>query len=144
MIRKIALSLAAIVVSPVPATAKQYVDYAPEKGVWEINAVEVDPNHIDDYLTGLKKSQVPGFEVMKKHGIIDDYHFVVRTGYTKGSPTVLIETHYPSAALLVPDKARDQMIDKEIEATLSEEAGRAAVAGYENIASSSTTRCGPR
>ena len=113
------------------APARQYVDYTPEKGLWEINAIEVDPNHIDDYLTGLRKSQVPGFEVMKKHGIIDDYHFVVRNGYTKGSPNVLIETHYTSVAMLAPDKARDQMIEKEIFATFSEDAGKTAVAGYE-------------
>jgi hypothetical protein len=113
------------------ALAKQYVDYAPEKGVWEINAIEVDPNHVDDYLTGLRKSQVPGFEVLKRHGIIDDYRFVVRNGYNKGAPNVLIETHYPSIAMVAPDKARDQMVEKEIYATFSEEAGKVAVAGYE-------------
>ena len=34
------------------AMAKQYTDYMPQKGIWEITAVEVDPNHVDDYLTG--------------------------------------------------------------------------------------------
>ena len=111
--------------------AKEYVDYTPEAGVWEISAIEVDPNHVDDYLTGLRKSQLPGFEVMKKHGIIDSYRWVVRNGYSKGSPNVLIETHYVSMAMLAPDKARDQMIEKEIYATFSEEAGKVAVAGYE-------------
>jgi len=115
------------------ASAKQYVDYTPAKGVWEINAIEVDPNHVDDYLVGLRKSQVPGFEVMKKHGIIDDYRFVVRNGYAKGSPNLLIEIHFTSAAMLEPDKARDQMIEKEIEATFSEADGKVAVAGYEKI-----------
>ncbi len=28
--------------------AEPYVDYTPEKGYWSINAVEVDPNHVDD------------------------------------------------------------------------------------------------
>ena len=113
------------------AIAKQYKDYTPEKGVWEINAIEVDPNHVDDYLTGLRKSQVPAFEVMKKHGIIDQYRFVVRNGYSKGAPNVLIETHYTSVAMLTPDEARDTMIEKEIFAKFSEEAGKTAVAGYE-------------
>ena len=113
------------------AAAKQYVDYAPQKGVWEINAVEVDPNHVDEYLTGLRRSQVPGFEVMKKRGIIDSYRFLVRNGYSKGSPNVLIETHFTSAAMLEPDQARDQAIEKEILATFSEEQGKVAVAGYE-------------
>lgn len=88
MIRKLSLMIAACgaLAGASAASAKQYVDYTPAKGVWEINAIEVDPNHVDDYLVGLRKSQVPGFEVMKKHGIIDDYRFVVRNGYAKGSP----------------------------------------------------------
>jgi hypothetical protein len=113
------------------AIAKQYVDYTPQKGVWEINAVEVDPNHVDEYLTGLRKSQVPGFEVLKKRGVMDSYKFLVRTGYSKGSPNVLILTHLTSAAMLDPDRARDESIEKEILATFSEEQGKVAVAGYE-------------
>ncbi|HEX7694198.1 MAG TPA: hypothetical protein VF409_06895 [Sphingomonas sp.] len=103
----------------------------PQKGVWEINAIDVDPNHVDEYLTGLRRSQVPGFEVMKAHGIIDSYKFLVRNGYTKGGPSVLIMTHFTSAAMLEPDQARDQMIEKEILAKFSEADGKAAVAGYE-------------
>lgn len=113
------------------AIAKQYVDYTPQKGVWEINAVEVDPNHVDEYLTGLRKSQVPAFEVLKKRGVMDSYKFLVRTGYAKGTPNVLIMTHLTSAAMLDPDKDRDEAIEKEILATFSEEQGKAAVAGYE-------------
>ncbi|ODU19882.1 MAG: hypothetical protein ABS87_12940 [Sphingomonas sp. SCN 67-18] len=113
------------------AIAKEYQDYTPQKGVWSINAIEVDPNHVDEYLTGLRTSQVPAFEVMKKHGIIDAYRFVVRNGYSKGSPNVLIQVHFTSMAVLEPDQARDQMIEKEMLATFSEEQGKAAVAGYE-------------
>ena len=113
------------------AIAKQYTDYVPQKGLWEINAIDVDPNHVDEYLTGLRRSQVPGFEVMKAHGIIDSYKFLIRNGYTKGGPSVLIMTHFTSAAMLEPDQARDQMIEKEILAKFSEADGKAAVAGYE-------------
>ena len=41
-----------------PCAAEPYVDYTPQKGYWSINAVEVDPNHVDDYLTGLRSSQM--------------------------------------------------------------------------------------
>lgn len=129
-----AIILAAVGAACLTATvaiAKQYVDYMPQKGVWEINAIDVDPNHVDEYLTGLRRSQVPGFEVMKAHGIIDSYKFLVRNGYTKGGPSVLIMTHFTSAAMLEPDQARDQMIEKEILAKFSEADGKAAVAGYE-------------
>ena len=133
MVRKIVIATAvcAGMFAASSGLAKEYRDYAPEKGVWQINAIEVDPNHVDDYLTGLRRSQVPGFEIMKRHGIIDAYRFIVRNGYTKGAPNVLIETHYSSVALLAPDQARDAMIEKEIYANFSEDAGKTAVAGYE-------------
>ncbi len=121
----VALSMSA------PALAEAYVDYTPQKGYWEINAIEVDPNHVDDYLTGLRNSQVSGFEVLKRRGLIDDYKFMVRNGYVKGSPNVLIMTHAPTSANLDADKARDQAIDKEMLALFSKEKGKAAVAGYE-------------
>ena len=113
------------------ASAEVYVDYTPEAGVWNINAIDVDPNHIDDYLVGLKSSQVPFFEILKKRGMIDAYKFVVRNGYAKGSPNVLIMVHYTSYAALAPDKARDMAIQKEVLAGFSKEKGDAAVAGYE-------------
>lgn len=114
-----------------PAVAEPYVDYTPQKGYWTINAVEVDPNHVDDYLTGLRSSQVSAFEVLKRRGLIDDYQFMTRNGYVKGSPNVLIMTHVPSSALDDPNQARDQAVEKEIYSAFSKERGEAAVRGYE-------------
>lgn len=125
------LAAFAILATGSAALAEQYIDYTPQKGVWEINAIEVDPNHVDEYLAGLRRSQIPGFEIMKAHGIIDDYRFLVRNGGGKGTPNLLIETHFTSYAMLDPDKARDQMIEREIYAKFSEKDGKVAVAGYE-------------
>src|SRR6476659_3912340 len=104
-----------------PAVAEPYVDYTPQKGYWTINAIEVDPNHVDDYLTGLRSSQVSAFEVLKRRGLIDDYQFMVRTGSVKGSPNVLIMTHSPTTATMDADKERDQAIEKELLAQFSKE-----------------------
>jgi hypothetical protein len=114
-----------------PAFSEPYVDYTPQKGYWTISAIEVDPNHVDDYLTGLRSSQVTSFEVLKRRGLIDDYRFMVRTGYVKGSPNVLIMTHVPSTALDDPDQARDQAVEKEIYSVFSKQKGEEAVRGYE-------------
>jgi hypothetical protein len=115
----------------ITAVAEPYVDYVPQKGYWTINAIEVDPNHVDDYLTGLRSSQVSAFEVLKRRGLIDDYRFMTRNGYVKGSPNVLIMTHVPSTALDDPDQARDQAVQKEIYSVFSKEKGQEAVRGYE-------------
>jgi len=120
-----------IACASVPCVAAPYVDYTPQKGYWTISAVEVDPNHVDDYLTGLRSSQVSAFDVLKRRGLIDDYRFMVRNGYVKGSPNVLIMTHTPNTALMDPDQTRDQAVQKEIESAFSKEKGEAAVRGYE-------------
>ena len=114
-----------------PCAAEPYVDYTPQKGYWTITAVDVDPNHVDDYLTGLRSSQVTAFEVLKRRGLIDNYQIMVRNGYEKGAPNVLIMTHAPSTALIDPDQARDQAVQKEIYSAFSKEKGDAAVRGYE-------------
>jgi hypothetical protein len=126
-----ALAAAATAFASVPATAKPYVDYTPQKGYWDINAVEVDPNHIDEYLVGLGTSLVSTFEALKRNGVIDDYKFMTRTGYVKGTPNVLIMTHSPSYGVLDANKDRDQKIDREIEAVFSKAQNDTAVAGYE-------------
>ncbi len=126
-----ALGAASIAFASAPATAKQYVDYTPQKGYWDVNAVEVDPNHIDDYLTGLSKSLIPTYETLKKRGLIDDYKFMVRSGYVKGTPNVLLMTHSKSYGVLDADQARDQAIEKEIDALFTKEQNDAAIAGYE-------------
>lgn len=126
-----ALGAAAIAFASTAATAKPYVEYTPQKGYWDINAIEVDPNHIDDYLVGLRASLIPTFETLKKHGVIDDYKFMSRNGYTKGSPNVLIMTHSATAAVLDANKERDQAIDREIEAVFTKAQNDAAIAGYE-------------
>ena len=125
-----ALAVAVFAVS-VPAVAEPYTDYTPQKGYWRINAIEVDPNHVDDYLTGLRQSQVTGFEVLKRRGLIDDYKFMVRNGYVKGSPNVLIMTHSATSANLDADKARDMAVQKDMYASFSKEQGKTAVTGYE-------------
>lgn len=111
--------------------ARMWTDYTPEKGMWEVTAIDVDAGHIDEYLTGLKRTQVPGFEIMKKRGMIDDYKYLVRNGYSRNSPSVMILAHYTSASALEPNRARDESIEKEIMASLPETEAKAAVQGYE-------------
>jgi hypothetical protein len=112
------------------ATAEPYVDYTPQKGVTHVTTIKVDPNHVDDYLTGLKKSWVTGEEIAKKHGVIDYYGVSVKVNGGAGANVVLIE-HYPSIAALDPDQARDQAMQKEGLAVLSKEQGRTLTDGFD-------------
>ena len=112
------------------ASAEQWVDYAPQKGVWSVTTVKVDPNKIDDYLVGLKAGWVPGEELAKKHGDIDNYFVMVKVNAADGQGNVLLGEHYVSFAKFDPDKKHDQMMQKEMEAIVSKEKSNAAVEGY--------------
>ena len=132
-------ALAAVALAATPAAAKPYVDYTPQKGYWDINAVEVDPNHVDDYLTGLSKSLVPVFETLTRRGLIDQYKFMNPMGYVKGSPNALTLTH--SRRSEPSTRARAHLaVEREINAAFSEAQQDAAVAGYEKYRRSSTTQ----
>jgi hypothetical protein len=98
--------------------------------VTDVVTVKVDPNHLDDYLTGLSKDWVKGQEMAKKHGLIDWYQVMVKLNGNAGDNVVLI-THYPNLANLEPDKARDQAMMAEGRAMVSKEQETAIVSGYD-------------
>jgi len=113
------------------AWAEPYRDYTPQKGAWQVQEIHVDPNHIDDYLTGLKATYIPSQEIAKKHGIIDSFLVLVRMNAAGEGDNVMLVTHYPSLAALEPDKARDQAMEQENYAAVSKEKGEAQVAGFD-------------
>ena len=93
--------------------AEPYVDYTPKKGFTHVQFIKVDPNHLDDYIVGLKKTWVPGEEAAKRHGVIDYYGIDVKLNGADGGANVALIEHVVSAAMLDPDKARDQAVEKE-------------------------------
>lgn len=105
-----ALVCAFAMVCAIPASAKPWVDYVPQKGFWQYTYVKVDVNHIDDYLTQMKSIWVPGREIDKKHGLIDDYQVMTNINGADGTANVMLCVHYVSFAGLDPDKRRDMAI----------------------------------
>ena len=118
-----------------PAAADPWVDWSPKTGVISVTAVHVDPNHIDDYLKGLKSVWVPGEELAKKHGVIDQYFVMVKVNAADGNANVILGQHYTSFAQMDPDKKRDMAMQKEGEAIMSQDAQKAAVAGFDKYRS---------
>lgn len=130
----ISLALGAALCLAGAATAEPYTDYTPTKGALEIVTVKVDPNHLDDYLTGLSHDWVKGQEMAKRHGIIDWYAVNVKLNANAG-PNVELVTHYPSLANLEPDKTRDMAMRAEARAAVSKEQEANIVAGYDKYRS---------
>jgi hypothetical protein len=113
------------------ATAEPYTDYTPQKGVWHVQTIKVDPNHVDDYLVGLKKTWVSGEEISKKHGLIDSYQIMVKMNAADGGGNVVLIEHIPSLSLMEPDMARDKMMEKEVYDVMSKDKMDAQVKDYE-------------
>lgn len=131
MYSKIVLGIFAAAFAVSTACADPYKDYTPEKGVWQVTTLKVDPNHIDDYLVGLKRALVPDMESAKKHGIIDDYFVMVNPNDADDSGNVLIGEHYVSFAAMDPDKARDTEMLNEARARMTKEEGAKLTGGFD-------------
>ena len=125
-----ALALCASAGLATTVAAEPWTDWTPTKGATEVTTLKVDPNHIDDYLSGIGKGWVREQELAKKHGIIDWYQVMVKLNATGGSNVVLI-VHYPTLANLEPDKARDQAMLAESRAAMSKEDSDKQIAGYD-------------
>jgi hypothetical protein len=130
-LKQIALGAAVAAFTVSTAYSDPYKDYTPEKGVWQVTTLKVDPNHIDDYLVGLKRALVPSMEMAKKHGVIDNYFVMVNPNTADDSGNVLIGQHYVSFAAMDPDKARDMAMQKEGLAQMSKEEGAKLTNGFD-------------
>lgn len=126
----IALALGAGLGLAGAAAAEPWTDWMPMKGATEVVTLKVDPNHIDDYLTGIRRTWVAEQERAKAHGIIDSYSVVVKLNSNAG-PNVRLITHYPSLANLDPDKARDLAMLAEGRKQMSDADAQKMVEGYD-------------
>jgi hypothetical protein len=116
-----------------PSVAEPWVDYEPTKGFWTVTTIKVDSNKIDDYLTGLKEGWVPGVELARRNGLIDDYKIMVNTANAAAVSNVILMTHIPNGAALDPDKARDVRMRKEGFDLVAKKRGDELVAGYNTL-----------
>jgi len=104
------------------AKADPWVDYTPTKGVWVKTWVHVEPSKIDDYLVALKKTWVPGEEMAKSKGLIDDYIVQVAVNDATAGPNVMLGEHYVSFAMMDPNKERDLAMEAEFEKMMPKQA----------------------
>lgn len=130
-VSRIALGVGVAAFAVSGAWADPYKDYTPGKGVWQVTTVRVDPNHIDDYLVGLKKAWVPGEEMSKKHGVIDEYFVKVSANPADSGGNVILGEHYVNFAAMDPNKVRDMQMQKEALAQMSKEEGAKLTNGFD-------------
>jgi hypothetical protein len=108
--RKITLAFVSclFVLAAHPAFAEIWDTYAPSKHVWRITRVRiVEPNKIDDYVSGLHKSYVPVMEIAKRNGSVIDYHILINQSRGSSEANVVFLEEFSSWGALEPDKDRD-------------------------------------
>jgi len=131
----IAIAAAAVVAggalcAAATAYAEVWADWSPGKSVTEKQYIKVAPGHLDDYLTGLRKTWVPDQEIRKKHGVISEYVILVRDHKDSPDDVVCLITVYPSGGAMDPERTRDMAIESEYRAVLSKEQGDAMQGQY--------------
>jgi hypothetical protein len=131
MTKSVLFAGACVFVMATTASAEPWVDWSPQKGVWNVTAVKVDANHIDDYLVGLKKAWVPGEEYAKKQGLIDQYEVLVNVNSAGASANVLLIEHAVSFASMDPNKKRDQDAMKAMDALMAKNQRDSMVSGFD-------------
>ena len=77
------------------------------------------PNRLDDYIIGLKKSYVDQLERQKKNGDVLDYHILVNTSPNAAGATIVFLTKYKDWNALIPNKERDLKEQDEFRKTIS-------------------------
>jgi hypothetical protein len=83
-----------------------YKDYTVSDAVWAVTTIKVKSNMGDAYLEGLKKTWVPGNEISKSLGQIEDYKIYASELAESGDFNILLVVKFKNDEMLAPNKAR--------------------------------------
>jgi len=83
-----------------------YKDYTVSDAVWAVTTIKVKSNMGDAYLEGLKKTWVPGNEISKSLGQIEDYWIYGSDLAESGDFNLLLVVKFKNDDMLAPNKAR--------------------------------------
>ena len=113
--------------------AEIWKDYAPSKAVWNVTMVNVDPNHIEDYLGGLRQSWVTGCAAGKAAGTLEDCFIYVSETAAAGPFNVMLVQKFPSSAAAEPNAESYTKMMAEVRKNLAEAKEDEIVKGYEEF-----------
>jgi len=106
--KTISTALAAATLLAVGASAvraEPWTDWKPTKQVVHRTYVRVEAGKLDDYLTALRKTWVPGEETLKKRGVISRWEVQYREDQVGPGANVVLIEWYSSRAKMDPDEA---------------------------------------
>lgn len=127
----IAIALATCGLSATTGAAEMWKDFAPSKGIWNVTMVMVDPNHIDDYLGGLKQTWMSGCAAGKKTGTLEDCYIYVSENAAAGPFNVMLVQKFTDAAMREDSAEKYNAVMTELRKSIAEAREKELVKGYE-------------
>jgi hypothetical protein len=113
------------------ALAERWDNYAPSKEAWNVTQLRVQPDKIDAYLNGLRKTWLPAVELAKKQGRLVDYKILVnKDAGTSGANIIIIEEESDWSEY-APDKQRDLAFRAELRKIVPKQAADAQVEDFD-------------
>ena len=112
------------------ADLQPFTDYDASDAVYLVTTVKVDSNMGDAYLEGLKATWVPGNEIAKELGQIEDYAIYRSDLPASGEFNLILVVKLASAADMQPSKERYDTFMEEYGRQASDEATEFAQQNY--------------
>lgn len=99
-------ALAALCATMAFADLEPWEDYEVSDAVWSVTTVKVDANMMDAYLEGINETWIPGNEVSKELGHIEDWAIYVSDLPLSGEFNLMLVVKFAKSADLAPNKER--------------------------------------
>jgi len=126
----VAAGAAVLFASAAIADLQPWKDYETSEAVWSVTTVKVDANMGDAYLEGIKNTWVPGNEIAKELGQIEDYYIYRSDLPLSGDFNLLLVIKFASGEDLEPNKKRYEAFMKKYGQRRSDEATDFAQKNY--------------
>lgn len=131
MLRKyVALVCGLFLTATAAADLEPWKDYEVSEGVSVVTTVRVASNMMDAYLEGIRNTWVPGVEINKELGHIEDYAVFVSDLPESGDFNLVLVVRFAATADLAPNKSRYEAFMREFGEQRSEETTEYAQRNY--------------
>lgn len=127
------LLLASVILTCAPAAFADltpWKDYEVSEQVWVVTTVKVKRNMQDAYLEGLKRTWIPGVEIQKELGYIEDYAIYRSDLPGSGDFNLMLVVRFSNSEALAPSKQRYEAFMDEFGQDMAEETTEYSQANY--------------
>lgn len=112
------------------ADLEPWTDYEVSEGVSIVTTIRVDSNMMDAYLEGIRNTWLPGVEIGKELGHLEDYAIYISDLPESGDFNLVLVIRFATTADLAPNRERYEAFMREFGEQRSEETTEYAQQNY--------------